>query len=226
MSKVVWITGVSRGLGRELAKGMAEAGWTVAGCARSEEKVQSLADELGGDHFFQAVDVCSEDGVKEFTAAASATVGSPDLLVNNAAIINDPAPLWKVSEEEFAQVLEINIGGVTRCIRVILPLVLQQGSGVIANLSSGWGRSTSPDVAPYCATKWAIEGLSQALAQELPSGLASVAVNPGVIDTEMLRQTWNEGAAGFETADQWAVKAVPFFAGLTASDNGKSLTVS
>jgi NAD(P)-dependent dehydrogenase (short-subunit alcohol dehydrogenase family) len=63
---------------------------------------------------------------------------------------------------------------------------------VIVNLSSGWGRSVSPEVAPYCATKWAIEGLTQAFAKELPEGLAAVALNPGVIDTDMLRLAFGD----------------------------------
>lgn len=63
--------------------------------------------------------------------------------------------------------------------------LLQKGSGVIVNFSSGWGRSTSPEVATYCDTKWAIEGLTKALAQELVPGLATIPLNPGVINTKI-----------------------------------------
>lgn len=225
MSRTVWITGVSKGLGRELATGLAARGFTVAGCARSFEAIEELEAELGGEHFFQCCDVASEAQVKGFVAAASATVGTPDLLINNAAIMNDPKPLWEMTEQEIDDILQINIAGVIRMIRLVTPVMLDAGGGVIANLSSGWGRSTSPEVAPYCATKWAIEGLSQAMAQEVPTGMAVVAVNPGVIDTAMLRQTWQEGAEGFPTADEWAQAAVPFFAGLDVSQNGRALTV-
>lgn len=65
---------------------------------------------------------------------------------------------------------------------------------IIVNISSGWGRSTSPEVAPYCASKWAIEGLTQALAQELPSGMVTVALNPGIIHTDMLNICFGEEA--------------------------------
>ena len=102
--------------------------------------------------------------------------------------------------------------------------MLERGSGVIVNLSSGWGRSTSPEVAPYCATKWAVEGLTAALAQELPSGVATVALNPGVIDTEMLRQCWNDGASAYGTPEAWAKTAVPFLESLSAKDNGRQVT--
>ena len=90
--------------------------------------------------------------------------------------------------------------------------MVKRGSGVIVNLSSGWGRITSPEVAPYCATKYAIEGLTLALAQELPEGMAAVPLNPGVIDTDMLRQAWSNGASRYPKAEQWAKKAAPFSA--------------
>ena len=70
-------------------------------------------------------------------------------------------------------------------------------SGVIVNFSSGWGRSTDAEVAPYCATKWAIEGLTQAFAQELPSGMAAVALNPGIINTDMLQSCFGGSASGY-----------------------------
>jgi len=92
------------------------------------------------------------------------------------------------------------------------------------NLSSGWGRSTSSDVAPYCATKWGVEGLSQAMAQELPHGVAVAAMNPGIVDTDMLRSCFGEGAASFSDAVAWAQTAGPYLASLDASVNGRQLT--
>ena len=89
-------------------------------------------------------------------------------------------------------------------IRHAVPVMIERGKGIIVNFSSGWGRSTSPEVAPYCASKWAIEGLSQALAQELPRGLAAMALNPGVINTRMLQTCWGEHASSYEDADNWA----------------------
>jgi NAD(P)-dependent dehydrogenase (short-subunit alcohol dehydrogenase family) len=103
--------------------------------------------------------------------------------------------------------------------------MIGRGRGVIVNMSSGWGRSTAPEVAPYCASKWAVEGLTKALAQELPAGLAAVAVNPGIIDTDMLRTCWAEEAGGFPAPAEWAQRAAPFLLGLSPSDNGRSLTV-
>jgi NAD(P)-dependent dehydrogenase (short-subunit alcohol dehydrogenase family) len=96
---------------------------------------------------------------------------------------------------------------------------------VIVNFSSGWGRGTDAQVAPYCATKWAIEGLTRALAQELPKGMAAVPLNPGIIDTAMLRSCFGGDAGHYPTAEVWAATAVPFLLHLGAKDNGKPLTV-
>jgi NAD(P)-dependent dehydrogenase (short-subunit alcohol dehydrogenase family) len=79
-------------------------------------------------------------------------------------------------------------------------------------------------VAPYCASKWAIEGLTRALAQELPPGLAAVPLNPGVIDTDMLRSCFGQEAAEYPSAEEWAERAAPFLLGLGPDDNGKPLT--
>ena len=140
-------------------------------------------------------------------------------------MFNHNSPLWEISAAEFQQVVNVNLCGVHHIIRAFVPAMLKAGRGVIVNFSSGWGRSTSPEVAPYCATKWAIEGLSQAMAQELPGGMACVALNPGIIDTAMLRRCFGGAAGDFPGPGEWAKKAVPFLAGLSARDNGQSLTV-
>ncbi|MDB4720999.1 SDR family oxidoreductase, partial [Verrucomicrobiales bacterium] len=152
--------------------------------------------------------------------------GSPDLLINNAAIMNNPAPLWQVSAKEFDEMSAVNINGVANMIRHFVPSMIRSRRGIIVNLSSGWGRSTSPDVAPYCATKWAIEGMSSALAQELPNGIACVALNPGIINTEMLRKCWAEGAAAYQSPEEWAKVAIPLIERINSNDNGKQMTVT
>ena len=150
---------------------------------------------------------------------------APDLLLNNAALINRNAPLWKVPVQEFSDVIDVNIKGVANVIRHFVPAMIARRSGVIVNFSSGWGRSTDAEVAPYCATKWAIEGLTQALAQELSPGLAAVPLNPGIINTAMLQSCFAGGASNYPTAEEWAKTAVPFLLKLDASNNGEQLTV-
>lgn len=223
-TKKIVITGVSRGLGREMAKGFAARGHTIAGCARSADALKSLRTKLPSPHLFETVDITDDEAVSDFAEAVLSKLGTPDLLINCAAIINRSAPLWEISAEEFSAVTSANIDGTANVIRHFVPAMIDAGSGVIVNFSSGWGRSTSPDVAPYCATKWAIEGLTQALAQELPAGLAAVPFNPGIIDTEMLRSCFGEGSSNYPDAEEWAESAVPFLEKIGPQDNGRPLT--
>lgn len=226
MGKRIVLTGATRGLGRSLVEPFSSQGHTVIGCGRSAPIVEQLRSEFPSPHDFQSVDVRDRQAVMEWAGQVVSRYGPPDLLINNAALMNTPANLWEVSPEEFQDLVDVNITGVFHMIQAFVPEMVKRGQGVIVNLSSGWGRSTSPQVAPYCATKYAIEGLTLALADELPEGMAAVPLNPGVIDTEMLRHCWAEGASSFPKPDQWARRAAPFLLNLSAKDNGRSLTVS
>jgi len=201
-----------------------ELGNTVIGCGRTKAAIDSLRARCGTPHRFDTIDVRNDDLVAEWAADVLARYSAPDLLINNAATINANASLWDVPANEFSTVIDVNIKGVTNVIRHFVPAMIARGSGVIINFSSGWGRSTAPDVAPYCATKWAIEGLTGSLAQELPRGMAAVALNPGIIDTEMLRSCFGEGAAHYSNPEAWAESAVPYLLTLDESHNGESLT--
>src|SRR5262249_46192619 len=152
----------------------------------------ALRREFGSPHRFEVVNVASHTAVALWAEGVLEHFGPPDLLINNAALMNTPAPLWEVDVDEFRSVIDVNVNGVFNTLQAFVPAMVKRGSGVIVNLSSGWGRSTAPEVAPYCATKYAIEGLTLSLAQELPGGMAAVPLNPGVIDTDMLRQAWAE----------------------------------
>ncbi|KAL9241870.1 hypothetical protein vseg_015930 [Gypsophila vaccaria] len=92
-------------------------------------------------------------------------------------------------------------------------------------MSSGWGRSAAAQVAPYCASKWAVEGLSRSVAKEVNGGVAVIAVSPGVVHTEMLESCFGSSASVYPTPDQWAPRAATLILNLTAADNGASLTV-
>ena len=219
------ITGVTRGLGRALAEWYIANGHTVAGCGRSGPPIFDLRFTHPEPHSFDAVDVTQPVKVALWAERVLGALGAPDFLVNNAGLMNRPAPLWKVPADEFASMLSVNIAGVANVIRAFVPAMIERGSGTIINLSSGWGRSVAPEVAPYCATKWAIEGLTKALAAELPKGLAAVALNPGVIDTDMLRKCFSDSASSYPKPDDWAMKAGPFILGLGPADNGRSASV-
>lgn len=224
MDRVVVITGVTRGLGRAMALGFAKRGWKVAGCGRDGEELVEVTNALSG-HLIMQADVTRPGSLANFARAVLDQLGPPDLLINNAAVISPNAPLWEVTTEDFSRVMDINVRGTYEVCRRFLPPMIGRGSGVVVNMSSGWGRSTSPEVAPYCASKWAIEGMTRALAQELPEGMAAVPLNPGVIDTAMLRSCWGQEAEAYPTPEEWAESAVPFLEGLGPENNGEALTV-
>jgi NAD(P)-dependent dehydrogenase (short-subunit alcohol dehydrogenase family) len=219
------ITGVTRGLGRALAEWYIAQGHTVSGCGRNGMEIFELRSIHAEPQSFDAVDVTEVVKVGMWAGRILGTSGAPDFLINNAALMSRPAPLWEVPAPEFSKLIDVNIKGVTNVIRAFVPAMIEAKRGVIVNFSSGWGRSTSPEVAPYCASKWAIEGLTKALAQELPEGMAAVPLNPGVINTDMLQKCFGTGAARYPTAQEWAKKAAPFILGLGASDNGISVSV-
>jgi len=226
MGKVIVITGATRGLGRALVEAFATTGHTVVGCGRSEGHVRALRTDFPAPHHFTALDVTDANAVSEWANAVIDLHGPPDIVVNNAALMNTPAPLWDVPTDEFSAMIDVNIKGVFHVIRAFVPAMAARKQGVIVNLSSGWGRSTAPEVAPYCATKYAIEGLTAALAQELPAGMVAAALNPGIIDTDMLRQAWADGASRYPKPDEWAKRAAPFILNIGPRDNGRPLSVS
>jgi NAD(P)-dependent dehydrogenase (short-subunit alcohol dehydrogenase family) len=201
-------------------------GHQVFGCGRSESAIDQLSTRFTSPHEFDVVDVTDSDAVGEWAESILSTGISPDIVLNNAALINRSAPLWEVPEAEFSDVIDVNIKGVNNVIRHLLPAMIEVGHGIIVNFSSGWGRSASAEVAPYCATKWAMEGLTQALAQELPAGLAAIPLNPGIIHTAMLDSCFGKEASTFPKPSEWAQRAVPFILGLGPEDNGQSLSVN
>jgi len=225
MGRVIVITGVTRGLGRALAEEFIAGGHVLAGCGRDAGRIAELQARYGTPHLFAAVDVQEEAAVRRWAGDVLARLGPPDLLINNAAVMARPAPLWQLPTEEFRRSFQVNVVGLFYVLQAFLPAMVERRSGVIVNLSSAWGRSTAPRVATYCATKYAVEGLTLALAQELPRGMAAIPLNPGIIDTDMLRSIWGANAGRYPKAEAWAKRAAPFLLQLSADDNGKSLTV-
>jgi len=221
--KTVLITGVTRGMGRAMVDEFARLGHTVLGCGRTKTAIESLRKLHPAPHDFYMVDVSQDHEVKSWASLLLNSHGAVDLIINNAGVINKNAPLWEVPDRDFSHVLDVNLKGVANIIRHFVPPMVKRKRGVIVNISSGWGRSTDPEVAPYCATKWGLEGLTLALAQELPSGMAAIALNPGTINTSMLQSAWGKGAQAHQSAQAWAKSAVPLLLKLSAEDNGKQL---
>jgi len=225
MSRIIVLTGATRGIGRALVPELAGLGHAVIGCGRSADAVARLQSSWPAPHRFDRVDVASWSAVEHWARTVVDSLGVPDLVINNAGIINRNAPLWRIDADEFDRVLAVNVSGAANVIRAFLPAMIDRGAGAVVNMSSGWGRSTAPEVAPYCASKWAIEGLTRALSQELPAGVAAVSLNPGVIDTEMLRSCWGDAAGSCGTPAEWAARAAPLLLSLGPDSNGQALTV-
>ena len=225
MSKIIVITGVTRGLGEVMAREFIKLGYTVWGCGRSESIIERFRKKWSGPHDFTSLDVADAAQVEKWADRLLCDGQTPDLVINNAALMNRQDNLWSISAEEFSQLIDVNIKGVANIIRSFVPKMVAKNRGIIVNFSSGWGRSVAANVAPYCTSKWAIEGLSLALAEELPSNMASIPVNPGIINTEMLEVCFGDSAANFPSPQQWAEKAIAFLLGLTHKNNGQKMTI-
>jgi NAD(P)-dependent dehydrogenase (short-subunit alcohol dehydrogenase family) len=124
---------------------------------------------------------------------------------------------------EWRRLFDTNVLGMVAVLRAYVPDMNARGSGVICNLSSTWGRSVDARQAPYCATKWAVEGLSRALAEEVAPGVLVLAVNPGVVATEMLATCFEGNTAGATPPADCAAAFVRMLRKVTPAWNGKSV---
>ncbi|MCD8483520.1 MAG: SDR family oxidoreductase [Verrucomicrobia bacterium] len=224
MAKKIVLSGCTRGLGKALAREFASLGHTVLGCGRNAQALSALQRELGAPHHFQTVDITDAKQLECWAGTVLKRYGPPDILINNAAVIHPNANLWELDNAEFAKVFQVNVIALHAVIKAYLPNMIQAGKGIIVNLSSGAGRTAFPEIGGYCASKFAVEGMTKSLALELPPGMACIALSPGVVDTDMLRSNWGDLAATCQTPDEWARRATPFILNLRCVDNGQSLT--
>ena len=226
MPKHIVVTGCSQGLGLALIQGFIDSGHKVSGCSRNPQRMNELREQFGEEHYFEAVDVSEPDQVYGWANNCLERQGAVDLIVNNAAIINPNANMWEVDDQQWSELININVKGVFYVSKAFLPSLIKANHGVLVNVSSGWGRSAAAEVATYCCSKWAVEGLTRSLAEEVPSGVAAIPLNPGIIHTTLLESCFGSSASHFPSPQQWAEAAVPFLLGLSAADNGQPLTVN
>lgn len=184
------VTGASRGIGRAIAKRLAEAGADLALWARDKEALDSLAKELGARGRLAkvfVVDVTDSAAIERARDEVRATMPAVRTLVNNAGAVLRSETV-KISDADWARVMAVNANGTFYVTRAFLPDLLRE-RGRIINIASRAGREGTPLLAAYCAAKHAVVGFTRALAEELRAGKVSVnAVCPGSVDTEMLRQ--------------------------------------
>ncbi len=177
------VTGANSGIGRATAIHLAQQGHRVVGTVRSiakAEKLQAMASDAGVDIELVELDVADDDSVREGFAEILASTGRVDHLVNNAGVGGN-AVAEECPPELYLSVMNVNLCGAVRCLQAVVPQMRERGSGTIVNITSVAGRIAALAQSPYVASKWAFEGLSEGLAQELaPFGIRVVIIEPGV----------------------------------------------
>ena len=186
---VALITGANSGIGRSAAVDLAAKGWTVYGSMRSLEKGEKLAvmcAEAGVEVHPVVCDVTDTESVNRAVAEVIAAAGHIDVLINNAGIggngVCEETPL-----DDYMDVMDVNLYGVIRGVQAVLPHMRERGSGCIINVSSIAGVIAALAQSPYVATKWALEGLTEGLAQEVVShGIRVAMIEPGIVKTAIM----------------------------------------
>lgn len=180
------VTGASRGLGRAFAEVALEAGDTVVATARNASALQDLVDGHGDRAVPMELDVTDKAAVDRVVDEAARRCGRIDVLANNAGY-GLAGGVEEVTEEQARQQVEVNFFGALWCTQAVLPVMRRQGSGHLFQVSSVGGVAAFPNTGLYHATKWALEGLSESLSQEVAGfGIGVTLVEPGPFRTD-----WN-----------------------------------
>lgn len=190
--KVAIVTGASSGIGEAIAKGLASEGAKVALAARRIERLEDLKKQIEGEGGIAVcikTDVTNREEVKELVRHTESVLGPIDILVNNAGVMYYTM-MKNLKEDQWERQIDLNCKGLTNCIGGVLDGMLERNSGHIVNLSSDAGRKGFPGLAVYSGTKFYVEGLSQALRQEVSGeGIRVTCIQPGDVKTELLSHT-------------------------------------
>ena len=188
--RVVAITGAGRGIGLATARRFARVGDLLAlNYLRTKESLQEIAEmarRQGGEALLVKADLSDSNEAARFIEESERFFGRIDVLVNNAGILRS-TPTHKVTQEEWEEIVSVNLGGTWWCLRAALPGMLERRSGRIINVSSELGLIGYPTYAAYCASKGGIIALTKAVAKEVaPHGILVNSVAPGPVETDML----------------------------------------
>lgn len=224
--KIWFITGASTGFGRGLAEQVLAAGGKVVATARKPEQIADLQQKFPDHALALALDVTNQAAIDGAVAAAIAKFGRVDVLVNNAGY-GLAGAIEEATEAEFMPVFETNVFGLIRVTRALLPQFRKQKSGNIVNLSSIGGLIGSPGWGYYNASKFAVNGFSEALALEMaPLGIQVTIVEPGPFRTDFLGRSGVEAEKRIADYDSTAGKTREYFhsqAGKQAGDPAKAV---
>lgn len=199
--QVAIVTGASRGIGKEIAKKLANEGAKLTLVGSSQDIVESAKD-LNSQGYANVIavqaDVANEEDMNRVVQSTLDQYGQIDILVNNAGI-----GFFKLTEEvsldEWKKVFEVNVQGVFLGAKVVIPHMKERKSGTIITISSDVGRYTIPNGAAYTSTKYAVQGFSGSLAQEVRDfGIRVGTVNPGMVDTYFANST-----QGLPEKEEW-----------------------
>ncbi len=185
--KVIAITGASSGIGEATARLLAARGAHVMLGARRADRLEALATEIvrsGGAARWRVLDVTQRSNVQAFVDAAHGWQDRLDVLVNNAGVM-PLSPLAALKIDEWDRMIDVNIRGVLHGIAAALPHMQAQRRGQIVSLSSIGGHSVSPTAAVYCATKFAVNAISEGLRQEVGGDIRVTVISPGVTTSEL-----------------------------------------
>jgi NADP-dependent 3-hydroxy acid dehydrogenase YdfG len=182
--RVAVITGASSGIGEATARLLAADGYRVALLARRADRIQALADELGDGAIAIEADVTDRDSIVAAAERVQQELGGADVLVNNAGVML-LAPFSSDQQTEIRQMIEVNLLGAMTTTEVFLDQLREGGGGDLVNLSSVAGRTARPGSAVYNATKWGLNGWSEALRQELQPDVRVMVIEPGAVATEL-----------------------------------------
>jgi len=187
--QVAIITGGGRGIGRVIAQTLARAGAKVAVAARTRDQLEetvALIKQQGGQTISFPLDVTDQQAIERMVNETTRQFGQVDLLVNNAGIAGDEAPIWEVEAADWWHVLEVNLKGPFLCARAVLPGMIARQSGRIINVSSGIGTGPTASYSGYSVSKAALFRLTDCLAEMTsPHGIHVFAISPGLVKTAM-----------------------------------------
>jgi 3-oxoacyl-[acyl-carrier protein] reductase len=202
--KVAIITGASRGIGLAIAHRLANMGAQLSICARDPERLKTVANELRRDAagvFAAPVDLTCADQIATFVAHTEKSIGSPELLVNNAGI-GYFGPTHEASEQNWDSVLDTNLKSVFLMSKAVAPAMIERGGGHIINIASLAGKNAFRGGGIYCASKWGLLGLTECMAEDLRQYRVRVsAICPGSVATDFSPHTGKDTSKMLQPED-------------------------
>ena len=183
------VTGAATGIGEAIARRLAAAGATVAVADLDVEGARGVAESMANGAFPLQLDIASSDSARKAVAEVLAHTGRLDILVNNAGIAGRAAPLWEQTDEDWQQILAVNLTGVFNCCRAVIQHMRERKYGRIVNIASIAGKEGNPNMTGYSSTKAGVIGFTKSLAKEVATeGICVNSVAPAVVQTRILDQ--------------------------------------